>query len=109
MKPAQTTDHDTGTARAALTRDSVVARALQIGTAEGLDAVSLRRLAQELGVTPMALYRHVRDKQDLVNAMTEAVLGGMDATMGFVPGMAWTDRIRLVINNYKEQLDAPPL
>ena len=53
-----------------------MARALEIGTAEGLEAVSLRRLAQELGVTPMALYRHVRDKQDLINAMTEAVLDG---------------------------------
>ena len=51
--------------RPGLSREAVVARALEIGTAEGLEAVSLRRLAQELGVTPMALYRHVRDKQDL--------------------------------------------
>lgn len=84
-------------------------RAIEIGTAEGLEAVSLRRLAQELGVTPMALYRHVRDKQDLVNAMTEVVLDGIDATVGFRPGMAWTERIRLAIDNYKEQIDARPL
>jgi TetR/AcrR family tetracycline transcriptional repressor len=95
--------------RPALTRESVVARALEIGTAEGLEAVSLRRIAQELGVTPMALYRHVRDKQDLVNAMTETVLEGMDATVGFRPGMTWTERIRLAVNNYKEQIDARPL
>ena len=38
-----------------------MARALEIGTAEGLEAVSLRRFAQELGVTPMALYRQMRD------------------------------------------------
>ena len=86
-----------------------MARALEIGTAEGLDAVSLRRLAQELGVTPMALYRHVRDKQDLVNAMTEAVLEGLDATVGFLPEMTWTERMRLAIDNYKEQMDARPL
>lgn len=84
-------------------------RALEIGTAEGLPAVSLRRLAQELGVTPMALYRHVRDKQDLINAMTEVVLDGIDATVGFRPEMTWTERLRLAINNYKEQMDARPL
>jgi AcrR family transcriptional regulator len=86
-----------------------VARALDIGNAEGLEAVSLRRLAQEFGVTPMALYRHVRDKQDLINAMTEVVLEGMDATVGFRPEMTWTERMRLAIDNYKEQIDARPL
>lgn len=95
--------------RPGLTRQAVVAMALEIGTAEGLEAVSLRRLAQELGVTPMALYRHVRDKQDLVNAMTEAVLEGIDPTVGFRLEMAWTERLRLGIDNYKEQLDARPL
>ena len=95
--------------RPALSRDAVVARALEIGTTEGLEAVSLRRVAQELGVTPMALYRHVRDKQDLINAMTEAVLEGIDATAGFRPDMAWTEQMRVAIDNYKEQLDARPL
>jgi AcrR family transcriptional regulator len=95
--------------RPGLTREAVVTRALEIGTAEGLEAVSLRRLAREFGVTSMALYRHVRDKQDLVNAMTEAVLEGIDATVGFRPGMTWTERLRLGIENYKEQLDARPL
>src|SRR5690242_7950564 len=91
-----------------LTRDAVVARALEIGTAEGLEAVSLRRVAQELGVTPMALYRHVRDKQDLINAMTESVLEGMGVA-AYPPGMTWTERIRLAIDNYKQQIDERPL
>ncbi len=95
--------------RRVLTRNAVVARALEIGTAEGLEAVSLRRVAQELGVTPMALYRHVRDKQDLINAMTESVLADMDATTGLRPELGWTERIRLVIDNYKAQMDARPL
>src|SRR5438445_3591016 len=98
-----------GTRRRGLTREAIVARALEVGNAEGLQAVSLRRLAQELGVTPMALYRHVRDKQDLINAMTEAVLEGLDATVGFRPEMNWTERLRLAIDNYKEQIDARPL
>ena len=95
--------------RPALTREAVVARALDIGAAEGLEAVSLRRVALELGVTPMALYRHVRDKQDLVNAMTEVVLDGIDATAGFRPGMTWSERMRSAIGSYKDQLDERPL
>ncbi len=84
-------------------------RALEVGNAEGLDAVSLRRLASELGVTPMALYRHFRDKRDLVNAMTETILEDFDVTVGFTPEMSWTERIRLALRNYKEQMDARPL
>ena len=95
--------------RPGLSRESVVARALEIGTAEGLEAVSLRRLAREFGVTSMALYRHVRDKQDLVNAMTEVVLEGMDAPVGVRADMTWTERLRLEIDNYKEQINARPL
>lgn len=109
MKQVNPKEHVQAPGRPGLTRDAVVARALEIGTAEGLEAVSLRRLAQELGVTPMALYRHVRDKQDLINAMTEAVLEGIDATVGLRPEMTWTERLRLYIDNYKEQIDARPL
>jgi AcrR family transcriptional regulator len=109
MNHVESTEHPPARERPGLTRETVVARALEVGTAEGLDAVSLRRLAQELGVTPMALYRHVRDKQDLINAMTEAVLEGIDATVGFQPGMTWTERLRLAIDNYKEQMEARPL
>jgi AcrR family transcriptional regulator len=104
MNQMSATEHRPG-----LTRAAVVARALEIGTAEGLEAVSLRRLAQELGVTPMALYRHVRDKQDLINAMTETVLDGIDTTAGLRPEMTWTERMRLAIENYKEQIEARPL
>jgi len=109
MKKPNATEPIPTLERPGLSRGAVVARALEIGTAEGLEAVSLRRLAQELGVTPMALYRHVRDKQDLINAMTEAVLEGIDATVGFRPDMTWIERMRLAIDNYKEQVDARPL
>ena len=109
MKPTNATQHAGALGRRGLTREALVTRALEIGGAEGLEAVSLRRLAQELGVTPMALYRHVRDKQDLINAMTEAVLDGIDTTAGLRPGMTWDERLRLAIDNYKEQIDARPL
>ncbi len=109
MNQVDATEHEQARGRPGLTREAVVARALEIGTAEGLEAVSLRRLAQDLGVTPMALYRHVRDKQDLINAMTEALLEGFDSTVRFRPDMTWTQRMRLAIDSYKEQIEARPL
>jgi TetR/AcrR family transcriptional regulator, tetracycline repressor protein len=95
--------------RRGLSRKAIVARALEIGNGEGLDAVSIRRLALDFGVTPMALYRHVEDKQDLVNAMTEEVLQGFDLKAGFRASMGWTDRVRRAVANFREQMDARPL
>ncbi len=92
-----------------LTRAAIVRRAVKIGEAEGLDAVSLRRLASEFGVTPMALYRHVKDKQDLINAMAELVMEGLDLTMGFRASMSWTDQVRRAMLNFKDQMDQRPL
>ena len=92
-----------------LTRTAIVRRALKIGETEGLDAVSLRRLASEFGVTPMALYRHVRDKQDLINAMAEVAMEGLDLTVGFRPSMSWTDRVRRAMLNFRDQIDERPL
>jgi TetR/AcrR family tetracycline transcriptional repressor len=109
MNQMDAAEHVPAQGRPGLTREAVVARALEIGNSEGLEAVSLRRLAQDLGVTPMALYRHVRDKQDLINAMTEVVLDGIDATVGVRPEMTWTERWRLALNNYKAQIEARPL
>jgi AcrR family transcriptional regulator len=82
-----------------LTRRAIVERSLQIGDAEGLEAVSIRRLATELGVTPMALYRHVKDKQDLINAMYEALLEGFDLKTGIRPSIKWTNQLRLSLMN----------
>src|ERR1700693_2020421 len=93
----------------ALPRAAIVSRALKIGETEGLDAVSLRRLASEFGVTPMALYRHVRDKQDLINAMAESAMEGLDLTVGFRASMSWTDRVRRAMLNFRDQMDERPL
>jgi AcrR family transcriptional regulator len=57
-----------------LQRERIVQRALELADQEGLDAVSFRRLAADFGVTPMALYRHVADRDDLLAAMHDRVL-----------------------------------
>jgi TetR/AcrR family transcriptional regulator, tetracycline repressor protein len=82
-----------------LTRRAIIDRALELGDAEGLDAVSLRRLATDLGVTPMALYRHVKDKQDLINAMYEAIVDDFDLRADVRPGMKWTNQLRRALMN----------
>lgn len=58
-------------ARPRLQRSEVVLRAMEMADAEGLDAVTIRRLATELGVTPMALYWHFADKDALLYAISE--------------------------------------
>lgn len=58
-------------ARTALSRAAIVTVALQLVSDHGLEALSLRRLASELGVTAPALYAHVRDKSDLVATLAE--------------------------------------
>ncbi len=61
--------------RERLNRDRVLAAAVALADAEGLDAVSMRRLATELGVVPMALYKHVADKDALLDGMVDVALG----------------------------------
>ena len=66
--------------RATLRRESVLATAVALADAEGLEAVSMRRLADTLGVVPMALYKHVADKEDLLDGMVDTVIGEVPPT-----------------------------
>jgi AcrR family transcriptional regulator len=58
----------------ALSRESVAAAALALADSEGFAALTMRRLAQELGVGTMTLYGYVRDKDDLVDAMVDVAV-----------------------------------
>ncbi|MFZ0215589.1 MAG: TetR family transcriptional regulator [Candidatus Dormiibacterota bacterium] len=98
-----------GRRRRALTREEIVERALEIGDREGLDAVSLRRIASELGVTSMALYRHVKDKNDLFSAMLEAATANLDPVAGITSTMPWQDKVRCLLRNGAEVLRARPV
>src|SRR5437588_2665596 len=61
----------------ALSRARVCREALALVDAEGLEALSMRRLGARLGVEAMSLYRHVRNKADLIDALYAAVLGDL--------------------------------
>ena len=61
--------------RSPLTRERIVEAALHVMDTEGLEAVSMRRVAREVGVEAMSLYNHVRDKEDLLEGMVEEIMG----------------------------------
>ena len=64
--------------RERLSRETIAQTALELIDREGLDALSMRRVAAELAVDPMALYRSVRDRDDLIDAIVALLLHEMD-------------------------------
>ena len=84
-------DTRTAAGRAELTRDGIVDRAVAIADADGLDAVSIRRVAQEFGVTPMALYWHVQNKDELLAAMGDRLYADLD--LPHDPSRPWDERL----------------
>src|SRR5467141_1982505 len=67
---AETTDER----RPPLTRDRVLAAAVDLADRGGFEGLSMRKLGQELGVDAMALYRHVRSKDDLLDGLVEVIV-----------------------------------
>lgn len=77
--------------RVRLNRKRVLDAAVVLADEVGIDALSMRRLAQELGVVPMALYKHVADKEDLLDGMVDVIVGQIDPPS---PGTDWKTTIR---------------
>jgi AcrR family transcriptional regulator len=77
--------------RAPLSRERVLRAAVALADARGVESLSMRRLAQELGVVPMALYKHVANKDELLDGMVDVVVG----EIGPAPaGTDWKTAIR---------------
>jgi AcrR family transcriptional regulator len=66
------------TSRAPLTRDRVLRAAVALADEGGVEALSMRNLARGLGVVPMALYKHVANKDELLDGMIDLVVGEID-------------------------------
>lgn len=93
--------------KAKLTHELLVNAALRIADAEGLEALSMRRLGTELGVDPMAAYRHLPNKKALLAGVVEAVLAGSDVTTD--PAAPWQEQFRQVARAYRRgMLDHSP-
>lgn len=76
----------------ALTRGRIVGEALRLVDEEGMGALSMRRLAGELGVDPMAIYHHLPNKKAVLSGMVEEVFSGMRAPAAVSGG--WKERVR---------------
>ncbi|WP_405018411.1 TetR/AcrR family transcriptional regulator C-terminal domain-containing protein [Kitasatospora sp. NBC_00070] len=80
--------------RPGLSVDAVVRAALELADAEGLDAVSMRRVAQQLGVTPMTLYTYVPGKAELLDLMLDTLFQRMPRPVD--AGAPWRERVTAV-------------
>ncbi|MCL6527257.1 MAG: TetR/AcrR family transcriptional regulator C-terminal domain-containing protein [Thermaceae bacterium] len=76
--------------RARLSREGVLQKAVEIADQEGIHALTMRRLAQELGVEAMSLYYHFANKDRLLDGMIDRVF----AEIELPPGGDWKSRIR---------------
>jgi AcrR family transcriptional regulator len=77
--------------RRRLSRESVLRAAVAHADAGGLEALTMRHLAEDLDVAPMALYRHVANKDDLIDAMIDVVFGEIGLPSG---GTDWKAAMR---------------
>lgn len=92
--------------RIRLTKAAVTERALALADAEGIDALTIRKLATELGVTPMALYWHFRSKQELIVAIADRIWSEVDIAVDW--SAPWTDQLRGMFTSLLAVLRAHP-
>jgi AcrR family transcriptional regulator len=91
--------------RQPLDRERVLAAAVAFADARGIEPLSMRALAGDLGVVPMALYKHVADKDDLLGGMIDAVVAGYALPD---PELAWRERVRARVMTARASLAAHP-
>ena len=82
--------------KSSLDVDRIVAAAVRLADTEGLAALSMRRVAGELGVPVMTLYGHVPGKGELVDLMLDSALADLYPDEGVVTSGAWRTRLRTV-------------
>jgi len=84
-----------------LSRPRIVRAALRLVDEQGLAALTMRALATDLGVSPMALYNHVRDKDELVDLMFDLMLDEVDTS---TTEGDWLTQLRALVRSYHQAL-----
>jgi AcrR family transcriptional regulator len=92
--------------RPELSADAIVQAAISLADAEGLEAVSMARVAQLLGYTAMSLYRHVASKDELLQLMWNASAQGAESLV--LEGSSWRPRLRHWAVVQREWMDLHP-
>ena len=92
--------------RAPLTRERILETAVALADEGGFDSISMRQIAQELGVVPMALYKHFANKDELLDGMIDVVVGEIDPPL---EGVDWKTAMRERILSARRALLRHPL
>lgn len=87
--------------RTPLSRDRVLRAAVALADTAGIESLSMRNLAQDLGVVPMALYKHVANKDELLDGMIDVVIGEIDPPL---PDADWKQVVRRRILSARQAL-----
>ncbi len=102
-----TRDEEEATGPLPLSRESIVAAAIEIADTDGLEAVSIRRLATKLGARPMSLYSHIERKGDLIDLMVDEVMG-LAILPDPPPSDDWREDLRRIAQRTREATRAHP-
>jgi TetR/AcrR family transcriptional regulator, tetracycline repressor protein len=92
--------------RGSLTREEIINEALALLEEHGSGALSMRRLADRLGVAPNALYTHVRGKADLIDGLVDQVYAGLELHPD--PGGDWAQQLATLSQAVRDHLLAHP-
>jgi AcrR family transcriptional regulator len=92
-------------ARVPLSRQRVLRGAMTVADAGGIAALTIRSLAQELGVKPMSLYHHVANKDEILDAVVDLVFGEIDPPSG---GADWRSALRQIAHSARRVLARHP-
>lgn len=82
-----------------LTRELVLSAALVLVDSEGLDALTMRRLGQELGRDPMSLYRYAANRAALLDGVSELVLNELEV---FPQDLQWQEQLRRFAHDLRQ-------
>lgn len=93
------------TRRTPLNRDRVLRAAVALADEVGFESLSMRRLAEELGVVPMALYKHVANKEELLDGMVATLIGEIDPP---ATDADWRSAVRLRVLSARRALQRHP-
>lgn len=99
------TVHNMASQRPQLSRERILEAAGRVVAKDGLESLSMRRLAQELDVWPMSVYRHFRDKEELLDALVESAAAQVELPAA---GGDWRHRMRVLLEGARVALGGLP-